>query len=120
MRISDWSSDVCSSDLPSTLVKPASIVAFQNTSGQTETVFIAADYPTDGSDPSSWALYYSVGNGLTTRLGDISNRTIRDADAVGTSVFFWVGGDLYRYTGNGAPAEQIGRASCRERVCQYE
>src|SRR3546814_20602559 len=57
---------------PSTLVKPASIVAFQNTSGQTETVFIAADYPTDGSAPSSWALYYSVGNGLTTRLGDIS------------------------------------------------
>src|SRR3546814_17380 len=83
---------------PSTLVKPASIVAFQNTSGQTETVFIAADYLTDGSDPSSWALYYSVGNGLTTRLGDISNRAIRDADAVGTSVFFWVGGDLYRYT----------------------
>ena len=92
---------------PSTLVQPASIVTFQNASGQTETVFIAAEYQADGSAPGSRALYYSVGNGLATRLGDIASGTIRDADAVGTSVFFWVGGDLYRYTGNGIPAELV-------------
>jgi ELWxxDGT repeat protein len=92
---------------PSTIVQPISVVTFQNASGQTETVFIAAEAAFDGSGPGRRALYYSVGNGLPTRLGDISGRTIRDVDVVGSSVFFVVGADLYRYAGNGAPAELV-------------
>src|SRR3546814_6770178 len=67
MRISDWSSDVCSSDLlldandPATMSRP------------------------DAPDPTAWCIH----------------------------------GALHRRVAHARCVMQIGRASCRERVCQY-
>src|SRR3546814_6525311 len=72
MRISDWSSDVCSSDLPYTdeMIANASADALAQASPDDDTA------------------------GLVKRYGDATQ--IRSFDG-----------------------DQIGRASCRERVCQY-
>src|SRR3546814_2787645 len=78
MRISDWSSDVCSSDL---------VVAGINPGANT-----------------GRAIYHSgtVGAAITARNGGLN------AIAVSQSVI-----------GFGVEGQEIGRASCRERVCQY-
>src|SRR3546814_2808801 len=73
MRISDWSSDVCSSDL-----------RIEETAGVDE---------------------HHVGAGIVGR----------QAVAVGTQF----GQDAFAVDQRLGAAEQIGRASCRERVCQY-
>src|SRR3546814_2911640 len=78
MRISDWSSDVCSSDL----------------SGSSSTAYGAGS---EASGTSSTAIggYAQIFNGNT---GEIEN--------VPTLA-------------SGQESTEIGRASCRERVCQY-
>src|SRR3546814_7589238 len=69
MRISDWSSDVCSSDLAQT-----------NAQGQ-----------------------------IVCGVNNDADPTNDRPDCVPINVF-----------GFGAPSQEIGRASCRERVCQVE
>src|SRR3546814_3208527 len=94
MRISDWSSDVCSSDLvicqsqePETLYEyGGSMLAASNVQHA-----IFTDYYTTLS-------YAYQADGLE-KLPSLD-----DGDAVLNSV---------------EVAEEIGRASCRERVCQY-
>src|SRR3546814_2438664 len=84
LRISDWSSDVCSSDLIWTLVVAALCV-------------LAA---------LSW--WWAVGSqsrvdpGFTQAFVDLNKRLDDHATAVAYD-----------------PQSKIGRASCRERVCQY-
>src|SRR3546814_8416769 len=73
MRISDWSSDVCSSDLPSP--KPCSHLDFMR-------------------DPRGVPIPFGEISGLVS--APVSNRS-----------------------GIAVAATEIGRASCRERVCQY-
>src|SRR3546814_1790067 len=73
MRISDWSSDVCSSDLSSKTCK---------------------------------GVYRSLLNAARCAVWN------RD---VGRDMFFMSGEDLTTQAG----LSEIGRASCRERVCQY-
>src|SRR3546814_5278097 len=87
MRISDWSSDVCSSDL--------------NAAGLAETARLVE---ADGARASLHRL-------------DLS-------DIPATEAWFRAHGDvdiLHNNAGvvSGLPQFQIGRASCRERVCQY-
>src|SRR3546814_2055228 len=77
MRISDWSSDVCSSDLPSARGRILSFIS-------NESVTIMADETGIDINPAPQA------NGEDT------------APAIGL---------ISQY--------EIGRASCRERVCQY-
>src|SRR3546814_1681599 len=84
MRISDWSSDVCSSDLG------------------------AVD----------------ISGGV--RVGGAVNAISKDASATamrigaGASVpEIRVSGKIEATTGGKAAGDEIGRASCRERVCQY-
>src|SRR3546814_2638710 len=80
MRISDWSSDVCSSDL---LLHPQ-----------------AALHVRVGAHG------HVAGNG-----GDVAaDHGADDADAAV---------DVLDVAGDAAAAVEIGRASCRERVCQY-
>src|SRR3546814_6448592 len=74
MRISDWSSDVCSSDLSMTLT---------------------------AADITAW----------NDELKDASPRQILEF-ALGKF-------DNYAISFSGAEDVEIGRASCRERVCQY-
>src|SRR3546814_4644736 len=77
MRISDWSSDVCSSDL----IRPARCI-----SDETKI--------SDARDEGLWLV-----------VVPIARLTISDQFCCGTS--------------SSSPCDQIGRASCRERVCQY-
>src|SRR3546814_2079798 len=85
MRISDWSSDVCSSDLSST-------------------------YPVRGFDACDKveANFFRNGNlACARRTGQLFGEHVGDrlANPGGDVHFEW--------------RVQIGRASCRERVCQY-
>src|SRR3546814_6340401 len=82
MRISDWSSDVCSSDL--TLIE-----AFISAEDKTFFSHGGLDYP---------GIVSAVIDNLT------SNKRPRGASTITQQV---------------AKNLQIGRASCRERVCQY-
>src|SRR3546814_8785395 len=85
MRISDWSSDVCSSDLHHELL-PGHMVQLP-IEAQTPPHPVRALY--SGGYVEGWAIF-------------------AEALAIERGLF------------DGAPAgEQIGRASCRERVCQY-
>src|SRR3546814_4654411 len=83
MRISDWSSDVCSSDLfACEVTRPDDTVTVHQMSSVTPMPNAGSELPEDGKPipADTWV-----------------ELTFADAD------------------GN----EQIGRASCRERVCQY-
>src|SRR3546814_1602495 len=81
MRISDWSSDVCSSDLFDGLVTPADLLSA-----------IAGEFASD-QDIGSEPFVVERDDGSLLIAGSMP------ADQT---------------------AEQIGRASCRERVCKYE
>src|SRR3546814_15010841 len=117
MRISDWSSDVCSSDLHDNfheldyLASPlhgtkALICEAHGTKTATAHLFrnLGKGYEPIGmlklrdKDLSSW-LWYNKGDALPTAREITEN--------------------LRRGTEYSAPADEIGRASCRERVCQY-
>src|SRR3546814_7555724 len=79
MRISDWSSDVCSSDLANT-----PIIAVPTTAGT-------------GSEVTCWATVWDSG---AQRKYSLARPALYPEHAVVDPL-------------------QIGRASCRERVCQY-
>src|SRR3546814_3334962 len=82
MRISDWSSDVCSSDLMR--VSPFAVVP--NRIGDSRAI---------GALASRGRGRTSAGTALARKPGEGSNAVAPHRD------------------------EEIGRASCRERVCQY-
>src|SRR3546814_11074883 len=93
MRISDWSSDVCSSDLEG------------NRDGLDENY--GENNGTEGAtdDPRIEAM----------RLRQIKN--LLATLLLSRGVPMLLGGDEFRRTQRGN--NKIGRASCRERVCQY-
>src|SRR3546814_15509640 len=105
MRISDWSSDVCSSDLRHLLppaglhgIAPAAqlvVDAIRND----EPIVIAGDYDCDGATGVAVAV-----SGLT---------------ALGARRVAYVVPDRFRMGYGLSPALEIGRASCRGRVGQY-
>src|SRR3546814_5947250 len=100
MRISDWSSDVCSSDLPRRL-------GMQDLNEQS-----TADEVLDGIDLSSKRVLIT---GVSAGLGIETARVLaaRGAFVVGAAR------NLEKAAQATKPVvEQIGRASCRERVCQ--
>src|SRR3546814_10611987 len=80
MRISDWSSDVCSSDLP-----------------------LLAAIKAGGVN----AMAHITGGGLPDNLP----RVLPEGHGADLDVAGWDLNPVFRW--------QIGRASCRERVCQY-
>src|SRR3546814_20780686 len=92
MRISDWSSDVCSSDLHDALAVEF-IGAFEFTANDTG---LTPDLPRLQFSVSSQARQFGAGAGAA-----------------------W--GAVIRLAGaeHEVAAVEIGRASCRERVCQY-
>src|SRR3546814_14602190 len=103
MRISDWSSDVCSSDLPAGLAPDASVALWPDRyltapEGLTERVVQRSDDP----QASDRMLEHIVRPRLDL---------FRPANPNGAAMILAPGGG-YRYVG-------VGRASCRERVGQY-
>src|SRR3546814_16936793 len=103
MRISDWSSDVCSSDLARSFEKI---------------------YQTRGED---YALFYrsislmAMGD-IQSGISILEGHVWMEPDNF-ESVSYWYLGLAYLKLKNKEKAvahlEKIGRASCRERVCQY-
>src|SRR3546814_16991209 len=83
MRISDWSSDVCSSDLPIWVAVTASLIEYQG-----EEMIVASAYD-------------------LTEQRNAEAQMVRQRDALYPSEKLSALGSL-----------QIGRASCRESVCQ--
>src|SRR3546814_13796537 len=101
MRISDWSSDVCSSDLdwPSAQGERAQLVLSRDPGKPLiEAIAIAGKTVLGGIDPA----------GVVT----VGTRDLKQ----GWTIFF---DNPRKRPFESFPLTQIGRASCRERVCQY-
>src|SRR3546814_10059065 len=101
MRISDWSSDVCSSDLYSATFRADD----------------AAQFAEMANTPRHPAFYTRYGNPVHKRVEAIL------AELEGTeTALLMASGTVATKLGRGlepaAEAIKIGRASCRERVCQ--
>src|SRR3546814_17936620 len=101
MRISDWSSDVCSSDLFGVNLNPVRTVSFD------------------------FALYNTTVKGfqynINTSLGNVITNVKVRTRGIDTSLN-WRPFPGARLQGGGVYADaihEIGRASCGERVCQY-
>src|SRR3546814_7590042 len=86
MRISDWSSDVCSSDLPGDQQDVKARIS--HTQPKDDVEHFQADY---------------LGGGITVEPGKTAQNASR----------------LFAGAKEVKLIDQIGRASCRERVCQY-
>src|SRR3546814_2561899 len=116
MRISDWSSDVCSSDLAWTgrAVHPMAIALLES-----------SGIPTEHLRSKSWEEFATAG-------APEIDIVITVCDSVAGEVCpIWPGHPVTAHWGIEDPAavvgdgerrafeSEIGRASCRERVCQY-
>src|SRR3546814_16089368 len=108
MRISDWSSDVCSADLRQVTAR-AVVTAHGDGRGADQTArqrtgrgrMIVRDFQFDRKR-------------ATARIGavaDLDHRCIEMSPGIGIETHISAIAD--------ANADEIGRASCRERVCQY-
>src|SRR3546814_11439307 len=104
MRISDWSSDVCSSDLLDDNRGRSGIVYRLSRKSVEET---AADLVRHGYD----ALPYHAGMPAEVRAANQDRFVSDDGVVMVATIAFGMGIDK--------PDVQIGRASCRARVCQY-
>src|SRR3546814_8768515 len=105
MRISDWSSDVCSSDL-SRVTKLPDGAAIQINVWH-EAVWIAADNSQDERK--------IIGSGTNHGIGRTTHTDVR---LEFTRLGLWKDvGIIERLRVSSLP--EIGCASCRERVCQY-
>src|SRR3546814_1998341 len=96
MRISDWSSDVCSSDLKTSEVAAA---AEQSAVAMREAAQTAAGLIQAIEDARNEV---EVPAGVATRAGSQASEAVKVSQALSDHV-----------------EAKIGRASCRARVCQY-
>src|SRR3546814_1562441 len=105
MRISDWSSDVCSSDLIDAVSGDLAALAEENEPIGTVPVF---------NDIQAFMNF--AAEGLLAQIPAQEDRLDRAAQLTQRLV------GRVHHLGAAIPAQdrlQIGRASCRERVCQY-
>src|SRR3546814_14876109 len=114
MRISDWSSDVCSSDL--LLVGEASAERIKKQIG-------SAAPPEDGNGLSMEIKGRDLMNGVPKELV-INQRQIAESLAEPVGAIVEAVKVALEHTAPELAADivdkgKIGRASCRERVCQY-
>src|SRR3546814_5338199 len=105
MRISEWSSDVCSSDLKA-------LAAFWNFGGCDE-MKRANVTLRDGA-------VYQTYMGYVPFVPDVQIAWAKLMNAFwGSFIFASIGAGVFAWWFIPWAREQIGRASCRERVCQY-
>src|SRR3546814_1988987 len=93
MRISDWSSDVCSSDLAQYMLT----IAMEK----------AALIPSEGKEPIKGEALEELARQFVT------------VEAVVRRLSRMIDPDVLNAIVEGVELDQIGRASCRESVCQY-
>src|SRR3546814_20069590 len=110
MRINDWSSDVCSSDLPTATYanSQAAFSKFLANNGCTETDVNHVSLPVPKGE-----LITGIDVAYTSACSRGKDNAFVAIDGGGHS---WPG--LNRNF-DILPIDQIGRASCRERGCQY-
>src|SRR3546814_12368028 len=106
MRISDWSSDVCSSDLPCAPAKPATASCTPITAHR-ETIDVA------GTDAVALTVEDAAWGPILEHESDGSALALRWTAHLPGALNLGLG----EFARAGDLAE-IGRASCRERVCQ--
>src|SRR3546814_16629776 len=107
MRISDWSSDVCSSDLEARVYRPQLAVRFLLNRCAARTV-IARETAETLADHDPPLLATTIGQRVTFADTARSGRLVSEVDECSPAA-----------REIAAPAVGLGRASCRERVCQY-
>src|SRR3546814_15607189 len=108
MRISDWSSDVCSSDLIAVQIAVADAPAFGRTDQRKIDAKVQRPLPDSGGckHPALWGCAFSL---------DLFARRLFRRGCLGRIRFFFGFGPR-RFP---VRFEQIGRASCRESVGKY-
>src|SRR3546814_18814413 len=109
MRISDWSSDVCSSDLVHMEAGPLTYVELSESADGSSAIFLIFNVSFGGIMLKKQAVLIIV------VLLVVEINFAKHATQIARSSFsiqIWGKG-----TADGSG--QIGRASCRERVCQY-
>src|SRR3546814_12644154 len=110
MRISDWSSDVCSSDLNVGFVRDAEVYA-----GDANKKGAQAGRPSVGR----WQGRNHL-RGTQSRTSSNSKRATPHSLLFELVFFSWMNFTLRRASRSaGSFLFKIGRASCRESVCQY-
>src|SRR3546814_1845005 len=107
MRISDWSSDVCSSDLREEKLQEVPIAVTAMDAKQIETRGIQ-----NVGDLSALAPGLQISK--TASNSTISQITIRGLSQINPAIYWDPAVGVYV-----DGVYKIGRASCRERVCQY-
>src|SRR3546814_12211854 len=102
MRISDWSSDVCSSDLPDDIPGVGRFAIVADPQGAVFALFKGSGSPDDMGPPAA--------PGTPGHAGwhELYTSNWENALSFYSELFGWEKAD-----------SEIGRASCRERVCQY-
>src|SRR3546814_15251680 len=116
MRISDWSSDVCSSDLADLLLLIATLEIEGPHIGAGLEFMLA-----DGHEIMAAGNFLPdimVGIQMIAALIDIAELH-RIADFDGAAIGRFLAGDKLEQRRLACAVGEIGRASCRERVCQY-
>src|SRR3546814_12444614 len=101
MRISDWSSDVCSSDLP----RAYGVVSFDS-EGKAATIEEKPEKPR--SNYAVTGLYFYDGD-AAAHAAALTPSARGELEITDLNRRYLEAGNLH----------EIGRASCRERVCQY-
>src|SRR3546814_14203521 len=115
MRISDWSSDVCSSDLPEFIPD----MGFRSANTRVNT---RAFCQFQGFSGNFYIFFYSAGQAADDRVFDcfcdLYHRIEISRAGDWKASFDDVNSKLFQLTGDLDLFRELGRASCRERGCQ--
>src|SRR3546814_10183077 len=110
MRISDWSSDVCSSDLLD--VVATRLPPFPVFEPDMKIDLLFTDYQ---HDPAAILALLSH---FLPSMAEASSILI-DSAPTSFASYLLLERVIEQFNAGQVPGEKIGRASCRERVCQY-
>src|SRR3546814_12914489 len=116
MRISDWSSDVCSSDLPPPPPPPARRL---QAAGSADRGRGAASFDLPADPPDARAQRLERLPGLLVDRQEAGGLEEAQQRFARIGVVGGPGQHLLQAFAHALVEVEIGRASCRERVCQY-
>src|SRR3546814_8871008 len=117
MLISDWSSDVCSSDLTDEAVRHLDTIGLTDRSSQLVALRVAASLDKIGEGEAARRLRARIALAAGEREDPLLLLPDQPVSTPRAGVAHWLGllADGIARTPNG----KLRRATCRERVCQY-